>query len=97
MFSSFEKRMLMYVLDLLDGGGGLKPTKPPPLPLESDIEIPLSWLSIYNYIYIITVLTIMLASIQHYMIKFVSDLRRLVGDFLRVLRFSPPIKLTATI
>jgi hypothetical protein len=31
-----------------------------------------------------------------YNIKFVSDLRQ-VGDFLHVLRFSPPIKLNATI
>ena len=35
-------------------------------------------------------------SIQHYVIKFVSDLRQ-VGGFLQVLRFPPPIKLTATI
>jgi hypothetical protein len=35
-------------------------------------------------------------SIEHYVIKFVSDLWQ-VGGFLRVLRFSPPIKLTATI
>ena len=35
-------------------------------------------------------------SIQHYVIKFVSDLRQ-VGGFVRVLRFSPPIKLIATI
>ena len=35
-------------------------------------------------------------SIQHYVIKFVSDLRQ-VGGFLRVLRLPPPIKLTATI
>ena len=35
-------------------------------------------------------------SIQHYVIKFVSDLRQ-VGGFLRVLHFPPPIKLTATI
>ena len=37
-------------------------------------------------------------SIQHYMIKFVSDLRH-VGGFLRVvvLRCPPPIKLTAMI
>jgi hypothetical protein len=35
-------------------------------------------------------------SIQHYVIKFVSDLRR-VSCFLRVLQFPPPIKLTATI
>jgi hypothetical protein len=31
-------------------------------------------------------------SIQHYVIKFVSDLRQ-VGGFLRVLQFLPPIKL----
>jgi hypothetical protein len=30
-------------------------------------------------------------SIQHYVIQFVSDLRR-VGDFLRVLQFPTPIK-----
>jgi hypothetical protein len=35
-------------------------------------------------------------SIQHYGIKIVIDLRQ-VGGFLRVLRFPPPIKLTATI
>ena len=35
-------------------------------------------------------------STQHYVIKFVSDLRH-VGDFLWVLRFPPPLKLTATI
>jgi len=35
-------------------------------------------------------------SIQHYVIKFVSDLRQVDG-FLRVLRYPPPIKLTATI
>ena len=35
-------------------------------------------------------------SIQHYVIKFVSDLRQ-VGGFLQVLQFPPPIKLTATI
>jgi len=34
--------------------------------------------------------------VQHYLIKFVSDLLQ-VGGFLRVLQFPPPIKLTATI
>ena len=34
--------------------------------------------------------------VQHYVIKFVSDLQQVSG-FLRVLRFPPPIKLTATI
>ena len=37
-----------------------------------------------------------LYSIQHYVIKFVNDLRQVSG-FIRVLRFPPPIKLTATI
>jgi hypothetical protein len=32
--------------------------------------------------------------VQHYVIKFVNDLRQVSG-FLRVLRFPPPIKLTA--
>ena len=35
-------------------------------------------------------------SIQHHVIKFVSDLRQ-VGDFLPGTLFPPPIKLTATI
>jgi len=35
-------------------------------------------------------------SIQHYVIKFVSDLRQ-VGGFLRVLRIPPPITQNATI
>jgi len=34
--------------------------------------------------------------VQHYVIKFVSDLRQVSG-FLQVLRFPPPIKLTTTI
>ena len=36
-------------------------------------------------------------SIQHYVIKIVGDLDRSVVDFIRVLRFPPPIKLIATI
>ena len=35
-------------------------------------------------------------TVQHYVIKFVNDLRQ-VGGFLRVLWFPPPIELTATI
>ncbi len=35
-------------------------------------------------------------SIQHYVIKFVIDLRQ-IGGFLRVLRIPPPITLTAMI
>ena len=36
-------------------------------------------------------------SIQHYVIKIVSDLDRYVVNFIGVLRFPPPIKLIATI
>jgi hypothetical protein len=35
-------------------------------------------------------------SIQHYVIKFVSDLHQ-IGGFLQILQFPPPIKLTTTI
>ena len=35
-------------------------------------------------------------SIQHYVIKFVSDLQQ-VGGFLWVFRFPPPLQLTVTI
>jgi hypothetical protein len=35
-------------------------------------------------------------SMQHYVIKFVRDLQQ-VNDVPQILRFSPPIKLTATI
>ena len=35
-------------------------------------------------------------SVQHCVIKFISDLRQ-VGGFLRLLRFPPPIRLTATV
>ena len=37
-----------------------------------------------------------LYSIQHYVIKFVNAMQQVDG-FIRVLRFPPPIKLTATI
>jgi hypothetical protein len=44
-----------------------------------------SWNSAHDKVY----------SIQHYVIKFISDLRQ-VGGFPQVLRFPPLIKLTAT-
>jgi hypothetical protein len=34
--------------------------------------------------------------VHHYVVKFVTDLRQ-VGGFHRILRFPPPMKLTATI
>jgi hypothetical protein len=36
-------------------------------------------------------------SIQHYVIKFVSDLQQVSGGFLQILLFPPSIKLTAMI
>ena len=59
-----------------------------------------SW--IYNYLYnqCLSPLKLWVQTLfmercmQHYVIKFVSDLRQVSG-FLRVLRFPPPIKLTA--
>ena len=64
-----------------------------------------SW--IYNYLYMqsvpISPLTMWVLifsgevySIQHYVIKFVSDLQRQVCGFLWELRIPPPIKLTST-
>jgi hypothetical protein len=43
-----------------------------------------------------TIVHVEVYSIQRYVIKFVGDLRQ-VSDFLWVLRFPLPIKLTATI
>jgi hypothetical protein len=62
---------------------------------------------IYNYLYVQSVhITTKIVSsnpvhdqvysMQHFVIKIVSDLRQVVG-FLWVLRFPSPIKLTATI
>jgi hypothetical protein len=57
----------------------------------------------YNYLYNqclsplkLWVRTLFMGSKQHYAIKFVSDLWQ-VGGYSQVLRFPPPIKLTATI
>ena len=53
-----------------------------PVPITTDV----SWNPTHDKVY----------SIQHYVIKFVSDLQQ-VGSFLWVLRFPQPIKLTVTI
>ena len=55
------------------------------LPMQS-VHIPLT----------LSVRTPLRRSVQHYVIRFVSDLQQ-VGCFHRVLLFPPPIKLTATI
>ena len=46
--------------------------------------------------YAMSITTNVVSSIQHYVIKFVSDLQQDAG-FLQALRFLPPIKLTARI
>jgi hypothetical protein len=57
---------------------------------------------LYNLFHLITTKVVSLNPahevylIQHYVIKFVSDLRQ-VGCFFWALRFPPPIKLTAMI
>jgi hypothetical protein len=55
-----------------------------------------SW--IYNYLcnQCLSMRILIRASVQHYVIKFVSDLQQ-VGGFLWVLQFPPSIKLIATI
>ena len=53
-----------------------------------------SW--IYNYLCNQYLSPLPTQATKHYLIKFVNDLRQ-VGGFLRVLRFPPSIKLTATI
>ena len=60
-----------------------------------------SWISVQSVLITIKVVSSNPAhssvySIQHYMIKIVSDFR-LVGGFDRALQFPPPIKFTATI
>ena len=53
---------------------------------QLDLQLPVSSNPVHGKVYLI----------QHYVIKFTSDLRG-VGAFLRILRFPPPIKLTTTI
>jgi hypothetical protein len=61
-----------------------------------DLPIPVKSVPIANEVVISKPVHGEVKSIQHYVIKFISDLRQ-VGGFLRVLRFPPPIKLTAAI
>ena len=62
------------------------------------LELPLPVQSVHITNKVVSLIPVrgVVYSIQHYVIKFVSYLRR-VGGFLLVLRFPLPIKLTATI
>jgi hypothetical protein len=57
-----------------------------------DLQLPMQSVSINTNV----VSSNLTQAIQHYVIKFVSDLLQ-VGGFLQLLRFPPPIKLTTTI
>jgi hypothetical protein len=61
-----------------------------------DLQLPVQSVPIITKVVRSNAAHIEVYTMQHYVIKFVSDLR-LVGGFLCVLRFPPPIKLTATI
>jgi len=60
-----------------------------------DLQLPVQSVPINTNVVSSNLFHVMVYSIQHYVIKFVSDLRQF-GVFLRVLRFPPSIKLTAT-
>ena len=64
--------------------------------IELDLQLPVQSVPITTNVVNSNIVHGEMYSIQHYVIKFVSDLRQ-VGGFLRVFRFPPPIKLTATI
>ena len=57
-----------------------------------DLQLPMQSVTITTNV----VLSNPAQSTQHYVLKFVNDLRQ-VGWFLRALRFPPPIKLTTMI
>ena len=54
------------------------------------------WMLGYLFFPSTSIFLLKFGNVKHYVINVFSDLRQ-VGSFVRVLRFSPPIKLTATI
>ena len=82
----YAKKIIFFPILGGGGGGGARRVRLPPksaLAITTNIVSPNP---VHGEVY----------SIQYHVIKFVSDLRQL-GGFLRVLRFPPQIKLTATI
>jgi hypothetical protein len=61
-----------------------------------DLQLPVQSMSITTKVVSSNFVHGEVYSIQHYVIKFVIDIRQ-DGGFLRVFRFPPPIKLIATI
>ena len=77
----------------------------PVFPITTTVMVVVVWLVLQLPVQLVTITTKVVSStpdyrevcsIQHYVIKFVSDLRQ-VGGFLWVLLFSPPIKAIAMI
>ena len=99
--------VVKFVSDLRQVSGFLRVLRfPPPIKLSrsnwNTINLTILWIhfnslkSSFRSFWEVVVAVIVGRGVQHDVIKFVSDLRQ-VGGFLRVLRFLPPIKLTATI
>ena len=63
---------------------------------QMDLQLPVQSVPITTNVVSSNPVNAEVYSIQHYVIKFVNDLRQ-VGGFLLVIRIPPPIKPTATI
>jgi hypothetical protein len=64
--------------------------------VKLDLQLPMQLLAITTKVVSLNPAHGEVYSLQRYVIKFVSNLRKVSG-FLRVLRFPPPIQLTTTI
>jgi hypothetical protein len=93
-YSSYNKKSLQtnYHTYLIEKGGDVMVI----IVRELDLQLPMQSLPITSKVVSSNPIHGEMYSIQHYVIKFVSDLRQ-VGGFLRVLRFPQLTKLTATI
>jgi len=60
---------------------------------QLDLQLPMQTVPITTNAVSSNPLHVTVYSIQHYVIKFVSDLRQIIG-FLQVFQFPPPTKLT---
>ena len=63
--------------------------------VKLNLQLPVESVHIATNVVRLNLAHVEVYSIQHYVIKFVSDLRQ-VGGLLRILWFPPPIKLTST-
>ena len=84
--------IISYIADRIDDRGAVMVV----IAWLLDIQLPVQSVSITTTVVSSNPAHCKVYSIQHYVIKFVSYLLQ-IGGFLWVLRFPPPIKLTATI